>query len=537
MKLMHVVGIVGLTTLTALAFQNCSRVAFSELVLVEASKAPQLPEVAPACRLMTAEAVKPQLLYSWNYQTDIDPTFKQVMASPVVGDLDGDKIPEIGFVSYQDGAYTGKGVLRILNGRTGASKFSIHSPEISPYASTAPLFADIDRDGKAEIFYLHYLGKKVIALNSDGSLRWEQPLDFTGTSLTYLSACMEGFSAADLDGDGQAEIIAGSWIIKENASKIPTIQTRLADVSTSCHGYAANLSADPQAPMRILGRSGVFNLNGQYLFRYEIAGIPASADIRPDIPGIEVVVSGNGYLSIYNGNTGEALAMNKLSEHSELICRLDANGNGVVGGGQATIGDFDGDSTNLEIAVATGKSLTIFNSKGEKIAGSVTQDCSSLSTGLTSFDFNGDGKPEIIYADEQYVRIYEMDGSKNLKVIWQEINPSGTLREYPVVADVTGDGYANLVVVSNNMWVDTNSVYQTADQKDLARNVTGLRVFSPQVAKSWMPTRPVWNQHAYMASNVTDELVATNNTFFNGAASLIFKRNIQKGLFQEVCKP
>ena len=128
-----------------------------------------------------------------------------------------------------------------------------------------------------------------------------------------------------------------------------------------------------------------------------------------------------------------------------------------------------------------------------------------------------------------------MDGSLNLKVIWQEVNPSGTLREYPVVADVNGDGYAELVVVSNNMWVDQNSIYQTAEQRNAARNVTGVRVFGPTVPKSWMPTRPVWNQHAYMASNVTDDLQATASTLVNGVLPTFFKRNVQKGLFQQVC--
>ncbi|MNS46018.1 FG-GAP repeat protein [compost metagenome] len=223
---------------------------------------------------------------------------------------------------------------------------------------------------------------------------------------------------------------------------------------------------------------------------------------------------------------------NKLSEHADLLC----SGRTTVGGGQSTIGDFDGNSATLEIAVATGKSLTIFNNKGAKVAGYTTQDCSSLSTGITSFDFNGDGKPEIIYADEQYVRIFEMDGSNNLKVIWSEINPSGTLREYPVVADVDGDGYSELVVVANNMWVDVNSVYQTPEQRDLARPVTGLRVFGPQSVRAWMPTRAVWNQHAYMASNVTDDLKATASTLVNGAYPTFFKRNVQKGLFQQTCE-
>jgi hypothetical protein len=528
MKLRNLAIAVGVVGISLLAFQNCSQVAFKETVLASKS---DTPDPAPTCQLMTTEAVKPLLLYSWNYATDVMPDYKQVMAAPTVGDIDGDKVAEIAFVSYLDGHYTEKGVLRVLNGLTGLTKFSVSSNDLAPFASTSPLLVDLDKDGKAEIIYIHMEGKKVIALNYDGSLRWKQELDFTGTGLGSLLGCYESFSAADLDNDGYPEILAGAWIIKEKADKTPYISKRLAEVSSSCMSFPATLSASANE-MRILGMYGVMDKDGKYLWKFAHGGFPSTADLRPDVPGAEVVVSGSNYFSIYSSE-GVLLSENKLSEHADLLCA----GRDTVGGGQATIGDFDGAATTLEIAVATGKSLTIFDRNGKKIAGSTTQDCSSLSTGLTSFDFNGDGKPEIIYADEQYVRIYEMDGSANLKVLWSEINPSGTLREYPIIADVNGDGYAELVVVSNNMWVDVNSVYQTEAQKVDARKVTGLRVFGPTVPKSWMPTRSVWNQHAYMASNVTDDLQATASTLVNGSLANFFKRNVQKGLFQEVCVP
>ncbi len=531
MKAKHVISACILTGVTLLAYQNCAP---QKLVFSDAIDLASQSTEAPVCRMMTADAVQPQLLYSWNHHTSIEPDYKQVMSSPSVGDIDGDGVPEIAFTSYKDGAYTSKGVLRVLNGANGRVKFSISDEDIRPYAAVTPLLIDIDGDGKAEIIHPHYEGKKIIALNHDGSLRWSHSIDFTNSGMTKY-VCFAGFSAADLDKDGQAEIIAGPFILKEKNGVAVQI-ARIAETG-SCFNYAVNLSKDPQQGLRIVGTTGVFDSKGNVIFKYKRSGTPASADIHPDVDGLEIIVTGNGYLTIYNGLTGEVLSDKKLSEHSDLICSVDANGNGIVGGGQASIGDFDGDPSNLEIAVATGKSLTIFDSHGEKIAGSVTQDCSSLSTGLTSFDFNGDGKPEIIYADEQYVRIYEMNGSRNLHIIWEAINPSGTLLEYPVVADVTGDGYAKLIVVSNNMWVDSGQLKYSDAQKDFARDVTGLRVFGPRQAKSWMPTRAVWNQHSYLASNVNDNLTATSSTYLSEALPALFKRNIQKGLFEATCAP
>jgi hypothetical protein len=540
MKKQSVVAVVLVSAVTAVLYQNCSNEMFQSEVnfqQVASLSEPTKTSQPPICRDMTADEVKPRLLYAWDYAQDVEPTFKQVMSSPTVGDLDGDKIPEIGFVSYLNADYLGKGVLRVLNGATGKTKFSVNAEELRPFGSTAPLFVDIDHDGKAEIFYIHYLGKKVVALNPDGTFRWEFPLDFTGTSVTGLLNCTGGFAAADLNHDGRAEIIAGSWIIQEDASKKPVLSARLSDVTNSCSTFAASLSTDVNSELQIIGTTGVFKKDGTKLWGFKRSGTAATANILPDVPGVEVVVTGDGYLTIYNGLTGAVLVDKMLSEHSDLICGYDSQKQPIIGGGQATIGDFDGNPKTLEIAVATGKSLTIFNSFGEKIAGSVTQDCSSRMTGLTSFDFNGDGKPEIIYADEKYVRIYEMDGSNNLRVIWTEINPTGTLREYPVVADVTGDGYAELVVVSNNMWVDTDILYTTQAEKDQARKITGVRVFAPTLEKAWMPTRSLWNQHAYLAANVNEDLTATFSTMINGFAAESFKRNTQKNLTQQVCMP
>lgn len=535
-----------LSAVVLLAYQNCSNQIFQadthfQATTESSSTAASIPSSTPppsepiVCREITADEIKPRLFYSWDYANDDEPEFKQVMAAPVVGDLDGDKVPEIVFVSYYNDAYTSEGVLRVLDGATGKSKLSVKTEALRPYASTTPLLIDIDGDGKAEIVYVHYLGRKAVALNSDGSLRWEIPLDFTGTNVSDIRGCYGGFAAADLDQDGKTEILAGSWIIEEDMKQKPSLRTRLTEVSGGCSTYAASLSTQSNSPLQIIGLTGVLDSSGSFLWKYKRSGFPATANILPEVEGVEVIVTGSGYFTIYNGLTGEVIADKSLAEHSELICRYDSAGNGVVGGGQATIGDFDGDPKTLEIAVATGRSLTIFNGRGEKIAGSVTQDCSSLQTGLTSFDFNGDGKPEIIYADEQYVRIYEMDGSNNLKVIWSEINPTGTLQEYPVVADVNGDGYAELLVVANNMWADSAFLYKTQAERDAARNVTGLRVFEPTLEKSWMPTRSVWNQHAYFAANVNDHLGATSSTMINGFASEFFKRNTQKGLVQQSC--
>lgn len=525
MRFQKAIGFAGVSIFTIVIFQNCSKVNVSDMP----SQAPVFQTEAPMCQKMTSPDVLPELLYSWDYSSSIEPTYKQVMAAPVVGDLDGDHIPEIVFVSYFNTSYEGQGVLRVLNGKDGSVKFSVSSDELRPYAATTPLLVDLDGDGKAEIIYDHYSGKKMIALNYDGSLRWKLDYDFSGTSITSLGKCYQGFAAADLNATGKAQILAGGFLVSEDSNRTPHIEKRFA--GPSCTSFAASLDTKLNSPLQIINQDGVYDRQGNLQWKFNRPGQASTADLIPEIPGIEIVVVGSGYLSIYNGLTHQVILDKALAEHSDLIC----TGRGV-GGGQATIGDFDGDPSNLEIAVATGRSLTIFNRYGEILAGSVTKDCSSLVTGVTSFDFNGDGRPEIIYGDEQYTRIYEMDGTNELKVIWSTINPSGTLYEYPVVADVDGSGEAKLVMVANNMWVANSDSYSTDEERSAAANITGVRVFGPKLKKAWMPTRPVWNQYAYFAANVQDNLIPTSTSIFSGFAGSSFKRNVQQGMFQDVCR-
>lgn len=77
----------------------------------------------------------------------------------------------------------------------------------------------------------------------------------------------------------------------------------------------------------------------------------------------------------------------------------------------------------------------------------VTRDCSSAQTGSSIFDFDGDGKAEVIDGDETALRVY--DGPTGA-VKFTTCNTNGTLQEYPLVADVDNDGQADIISVSNS---------------------------------------------------------------------------------------
>src|SRR5690606_2911931 len=74
----------------------------------------------------------------------------------------------------------------------------------------------------------------------------------------------------------------------------------------------------------------------------------------------------------------------------------------------------------------------------------IVSDQSGIAAG-TAFDFLGNGTAEAMYADEHSLFVFDVTGTP----IFDLPRTSGTLSEYPVVADIDNDGSAEIVVVSN----------------------------------------------------------------------------------------
>jgi hypothetical protein len=112
------------------------------------------------------------------------------------------------------------------------------------------------------------------------------------------------------------------------------------------------------------------------------------------------------------------------------------------------------------------------------------------------------------------------------------------LEEFPVVADLDGDGSSKLLVVSNNYAV--SSIYYApgavADAAT-ASNITGIRAFQSADGLPWMPTRHTFNQYHYNAS-----LINEVGRVFNPAESSqswlgkTFRLNSQVTMTQPICQ-
>jgi hypothetical protein len=91
-------------------------------------------------------------------------------------------------------------------------------------------------------------------------------------------------------------------------------------------------------------------------------------------------------------------------------------------------------------------------------------------------------------------------------------NTTATLWEYPVIVDVDVDGHAEIVVASNDYGAMFRSCPTTPDlgacetgRIAAGENVGshGVRVFASPT-RDWVGTRPIWNQHTYHVTNVSE---------------------------------
>ncbi len=124
------------------------------------------------------------------------------------------------------------------------------------------------------------------------------------------------------------------------------------------------------------------------------------------------------------------------------------------GGGAPTIGDMTGDGLP-NIGVAGRNYYLALNADGRVLWKNNIDENSSQATSSTLFDFDGDGKVEVLYSDQYYIHAY--DGETGLE-LFSVSRGSPTTREYPVVADVDNDGHAEFIYNGRGL-----SVYEDAN--------------------------------------------------------------------------
>lgn len=382
-------------------------------------------------------------------------TWNSVEMPPLVGHFGNAKnIPTtVAFLSMQSRGYTS--VMRIIDPETCETLETVTALNFSSTNyNHYPAAADIDGDG----FY------EIIAVNTSGypvALKWN-PEEKKHKVLWTGSAVKRGpVSILDVNGDGKPEILMGATVIDASTGKVITNGTASTS-STYAYGY---FDDDPNGIASMLNNAGVYKYNPtskawdqQFAFSgtvhaaYADFGTPGKTAGEFDFTKLdgkpEFVYSGSNKLQV--------IAAPMID--GKYVVQNIMNVQGFTTGGPITIGDFNNDGLP-EIAVASKGAFGVYDPKCKGYNNPEgcadknvlwerwSQDGSSGETGSSLFDFDGDGQPEAVYGDECFVRVYEGNTGR---VLFSSKRASGTSIEAPVIADVDGDGSAEILMTSDS---------------------------------------------------------------------------------------
>ncbi len=416
-----------------------------------------------------------------------DPAIGNVLMTPVVADIDADGVPEVVVNAYSDQTDS---VLVVLNGEDGSEEAVAGA---GTRRSSHVAVADLDDDPELEI---------VAAASARGIARYDYEAGALNQTWRRATGSLDRLfnsvapAIADLDGDGTPEIVIGLVVLDTDGNILVDEGgggTPPPDIFYSWVPVVSDIDEDGDLDI----------VTGNAAWTYDSAG-PSLTQMWQE-PGVEdgwaavgafygdgapqVVSVSNGTVSILEGSDGNEIDSVALP------------GGGT--GGAPTIANLD-DDARPEFAVAGAVRLVAFDldCTGDPLPAecesrlvrwtALTQDFSSSFTGVSVFDFQGDGPAEVVYNDECSLHAFAGDDGE---VLLEQTNTTRTAGEYPVVADVDADGNAEIVVSSTD---------DSADRDLCAGSTRGVAVFADR-ADRWVPTREIWNEHGYHVTNVRDD--------------------------------
>ena len=445
-------------------------------------------------------------------------------SSPMIGDIDDDGETEIVVMNRNVGQTTDAILIYGFN-QTTNSLYLKHSIPVTPnmHQIGSPIaLAKVDGHAYASIFYASSIDRTLYKYDFDGT-SWAQPSLWSPpvyTSNTTYSAVSPAI--ADMMGSGRTQVVILDKIIDTKTGTIIAdggfvpASGRSLTYSFGCFGapITANIYESSMVVMDIDGDGMLEAVGGDCVYGISITnpdansgnwftlkqkaltsatykdGGTAIADINND-GELEVIVVGpindgytvsNGVLYVYNPRTGTRI--------DSITSIPRSNGLTYIGLSRPAVGDLDGDGYS-EIAFTGINTLYVYkyNAGTQKIDPFGTLAISDPSGAITPtiFNFAHTGN-KLVCRDESH--LYIIDASTGTPAIDASfLVGSSTTNEFPVVADINGDGAAEIIVTGADAAGDVGEVRVYVSNKQL-----------------WAPARSVWNQAAFYSLNVNEDL-------------------------------
>lgn len=491
------------------------------------------------CNIAQAQVTLPDNMVEANCTTDAmqQPWDAQVLHStsnihcyyvPLVGDIDGDGITEIvagktvtndhyttqvgiyrgtdlqqiGTINLPQRIYAGYGgpmaLVRYPNsngGMQGAIVLHCYDGKLRSYDIHGQLLAtsdinmpcegvisvtDFNYDGWPELYIGNTIFdaatlKRLCAGPLDGNMgrSWRCSINENGRAAMSF--------AANVLGDSHPELICGNTIYHVN------IVSR-TDASLNSVTEMKTIALPNRVPQDGNVAVADFNLDGQL-------------DVMVVIDGTQSEITDSAYIYAY-----DPVSENILFIHSHYAKTI----------GYPMVGDIDGDGylefiyLDYKTPVSSSRITAMkYNPQiGLQTKWQATHSDESGQTSMTLFDFNQDGIMEIVYRDQDKLRIINGSGKSHLTGndtisfynLYAKSMSAGTWKEYPVVADINGDGAAEIV---------------TCGKVNSGLGWVGGELWVIGGVHPWAPARSVWNQYLYNVTNVNKDLTIPTPLFDN----------------------
>jgi hypothetical protein len=429
---------------------------------------------APTCTTPPAppNSFSPVLKWKW---TDPTPGGVGVWTIPLVANLTDDDgngevnlcdIPDVIVESAGSGELTRTGRLYMLRGSDGMVESTFGDTVVD--GDVTPALADLDNDKVPEVIAVDKAGH-ILIFDNKGAVKWTG--DVALASKDMYASC-GAISVYDLDADGTPEILYGFEVF-DNKGKSKWSKPVAGPGFWCPTPIAADLDSDGKLEV-ILG-NGAYHADGSMYWTLPGApGAPQVANLDAD-PQPEVLIARqDGILLLEHDGKVKFGPVQPFDPGVSPFCWDKP----------AAIHDFDGDG-HADLATSSCNHYGIFNVTATGLTALWSQPVNDTSgiASSTGFDFLGRGIADAVYGDQVSLLVY--DGKTGKSELTQS-RSSGTIIEFPVVADVDNDSSADILVVSNNGPYPALQVFEDAQ-------------------KRWIPTRRIWNQHAYHVTNVRED--------------------------------
>ncbi len=410
------------------------------------------------------------------------------------GEIDSRDVPDVVFHTVDA---QGNAILAV-SGLDGSELWAFRSTSSNPLAGMLGQVAaaDLDGDGVAEVIG-HQRNRRLIALDHTGSLQWvSDPVEGVG------DRGLGGPAIGDLDNDGVPEIVLGRSVVSntgelialgtankgENRNYYVLFGIQLVPGATA---YPQSLIADVDldGSNEIVAGDAVYRLAGDTLEVVWDATVPDKLMI-------------DGWSAVGNLDSDPEAEIVYVSSGQIMILNHDgsifAGRREMVGflpftlptywGGAPTIADLDGDGTP-EILVTTATELIAYRSNLSKKWRRFLGDDFGGFHGVTAFDLDGDGTREVFFIGN--------NSGRDARTFYILDGTTGaTLYTRPNISK-TGMEYVVPADVDGDGRVELLVPSNVGFNGDASTQ--GLHVLGHP---SWQGTRPIWNQYGYHVTNV-----------------------------------